>query len=415
MYISEATLTNFRGLQVLPISFEQGSKALDFPNVTLIVGRNGSGKTSILRGLAIGLIGWALEGYRSYYNVHHGAMFALIDLFVEPSSKNENVLCRGSRKIVQEIKSYGTIEKIADKDFPTAEFLRVMRDELDPRLFIAGYGASRQVELREYDAASRRQLRHARYARVASLLDAHYTLVPFGSWVPKLEKKNREQVAQIINGLMPAEALKFDPGAKDELYFLSGKNRLPFAALSDGYQAFLGWVGDLLYHLNECSTGRTSLDKMTGIVLVDEIDLHLHPRWQQEVVGKLARAFPKLQFILTTHSPLVVGSVQAKNVRVLQESKGEILISTLDQEVRGLTSDQVLLSPSFGLTTVREAEFMKQLAQTEQRARAGDPHAALEFNRMVAYGAGNPPAGDDIPDWVREAIKRKKRAKGGKS
>lgn len=415
MYVTEATLSNFRCLEALTVPFEHADGKIDFPRLTLLAGINGRGKTSILCGLAIGLMGWALEGYRSYYNVYRGADQAIIDIFVDPSSDDELALFDSDTEFTLAITSYDTIEKIADEEFPP-ELLPVMRDERDPRLFIAGYGASRQVETEAYDPGIRKQLGHARYRRVASLLLPHYTLVPFGSWLPKLDKKGRDKIGKIVNKLLPDDGLKFDPNAKNELYFYreKGKN-LPFAVLSDGYKAFLGWVGDLLFHLQECSTGRTPIDEMPGIVLVDEIDLHLHPRWQQEVVGKLVRAFPKLQFILTTHSPLVVGSVQKSNVRVLHETMGVIEISTLEQEVRGLTSDQILLSPSFGLTAVREAEFMKELRKTEKLARAGDRRAALQFNQMVAYGAGSPPSDDDMPDWVREVITRKKRASGGKS
>jgi hypothetical protein len=153
---------------------------------------------------------------------------------------------------------------------------------------------------------------------------------------------------------------------------------------------------------------------MAGLVLVDEIDLHLHPTWQQEVIGKLARAFPRLQFIFTTHSPLVVGSVERENVRILQETDGHVRVTTPAEEVRGLTSDQILLSPSFGLTSVREAQFMQELQQTEAKARSGDAEAALRFHHMVAYGAAAAPplSSEEPPEWVREAAARKRSSRG---
>jgi len=101
---------------------------------------------------------------------------------------------------------------------------------------------------------------------------------------------------------------------------------------------------------------------------------------------------------VTTHSPLVVGSVERENVRILQETRGTIRVTTPPQEVRGLTSDQILLSPSFGLTSVREARFMQELKQTEEKARSGDPQAALKFNQMVAFGAAAaPPLSNEEP------------------
>ena len=89
---------------------------------------------------------------------------------------------------------------------------------------------------------------------------------------------------------------------------------LPFGTLSDGYRAYLGLVADLIYHLQMNCPHGGNLTDMTGIVLVDDIDLHLHPKWQRTVVPHLAGTFPRLQFILTTHSPLVTGTLHADNV-----------------------------------------------------------------------------------------------------
>ncbi|MBK8563034.1 MAG: AAA family ATPase [Saprospiraceae bacterium] len=58
-----------------------------------------------------------------------------------------------------------------------------------------------------------------------------------------------------------------------------------------------------------------------GIVIIDEIDLHLHPRWQRKIVRKLTEVFPKLQFIITTHSPLILGSIRSENIRLLDDGQ----------------------------------------------------------------------------------------------
>ena len=73
-----------------------------------------------------------------------------------------------------------------------------------------------------------------------------------------------------------------------------------------GYRAYIGWIADLLYHIcMGAPSGRKLIDNR-GIVLVDEIDLHLHPRWQVSLIPKLKQVFPKLQFVATTHSPMVL-------------------------------------------------------------------------------------------------------------
>jgi hypothetical protein len=79
---------------------------------------------------------------------------------------------------------------------------------------------------------------------------------------------------------------------RGEYLFQIRKIKVPFSALSDGYKAFIGWVGDLLYHVSVgCPAGKKLVDNC-GVVLVDEIDLHIHPEWQPTIIPTLARSLP---------------------------------------------------------------------------------------------------------------------------
>lgn len=100
--------------------------------------------------------------------------------------------------------------------------------------------------------------------------------------------------------------------------------RLPITMMSDGVRNMIAMVADLAYrcvrlnpHLGESATAETP-----GIVLIDEVDLHLHPRWQQLIVGQLQAAFPKMQFIFSTHSPHVLSAIDADTIRVLHLNDG---------------------------------------------------------------------------------------------
>jgi len=91
----------------------------------------------------------------------------------------------------------------------------------------------------------------------------------------------------------------------------SGK-KLPFNLLSDGYRNIIGMVADIAFRmaaLNPFLEGDV-IKETTGVVLIDEIDLHLHPEWQRKIIGDLKRVFPKIQFIVTTHSPFIVQSLE---------------------------------------------------------------------------------------------------------
>ncbi len=85
---------------------------------------------------------------------------------------------------------------------------------------------------------------------------------------------------------------------------------VPISYLSDGYQDVIGIVSDIAYRMAilNPNLGEDILDKTPGIVLIDEIEVHLHPRWQQKILNGLKDIFPSVQFIVTTHSPMIVGS-----------------------------------------------------------------------------------------------------------
>jgi predicted ATP-binding protein involved in virulence len=122
------------------------------------------------------------------------------------------------------------------------------------------------------------------------------------------------------------------------------------------------------------------------VVMVDDIDLHLHPKWQRIVVPRLAKAFPKLQFILTTHSPLVAGTVHAANVRVI----GKNQVHQFDERLHGLSVDQILSSPYFGYTKPRSDAAEKKLKELLQGPiDEGDAGPALKFLKALA---GDDPA-----------------------
>lgn len=107
---------------------------------------------------------------------------------------------------------------------------------------------------------------------------------------------------------------------EDEIRVAFGDSKiLPFRMLSDGYRNAIGMVADIAFraavlnpHLEESAALETP-----GIVLIDELDLHLHPKWQQRIVEDLKRTFPKIQFITTTHSPFIIQSLDVGELRVL--------------------------------------------------------------------------------------------------
>ncbi|MFC4474042.1 AAA family ATPase [Comamonas denitrificans] len=108
--------------------------------------------------------------------------------------------------------------------------------------------------------------------------------------------------------------------------------------LSDGEKCLLALVGDLARRLSLLNTDKDNPLHGEGVVLVDEIDLHLHPRWQRSVVASLERTFPNCQFIITTHSPQVVGELPPEAVLLLRDGK---FLGHAERSL-GLSSGEVL-------------------------------------------------------------------------
>jgi predicted ATP-binding protein involved in virulence len=96
-----------------------------------------------------------------------------------------------------------------------------------------------------------------------------------------------------------------------------------WSELSDGFHVFLALIGDIARRsvmLNESDGGKAP-ERAEGVILIDEIDLHLHPQWQRIVLEGLRKAFPKLQFVVSTHSPQVLSSTQNRQVRRLEDGR----------------------------------------------------------------------------------------------
>ncbi len=117
---------------------------------------------------------------------------------------------------------------------------------------------------------------------------------------------------------------------------------LDFEQLSSGERSLLALVADIARRISIANPeSKSPLTEGTGIVLIDEIDLHLHPRWQRKVIGRLTETFPKLQFIVTTHSPLILGSVRSENIRLLDDGQVFSVPETMGQSV-GVIIKQIM-------------------------------------------------------------------------
>jgi predicted ATPase len=369
----------------------------ELDNVNLVLGDNGGGKSSVLRALAIAMLAPALteSGFVPYRLVRRGGKEKMpvvssllrVDAMRSPGEDIPELGRLRKFELLARIdqRGQGNQDRLHLEHTPASPVIDALGDDYSQAFFVVGYGATRRVETGDYSESSARRSRGLRYQRIAGLFEDHLALRPLQSWLVRLKNggsQKYEDVIRQLNRVLP-DAVRFT-GEFDEvegqfLFDFEG-TRTPFSALSDGYKAFIGWVGDLLGHLSDVATTRRGIGQVSGIVLVDEIDLHLHPAWQRTVVPALAMAFPNLQFVFTSHSPLIASTVKKENVFVTDVAPtGTATIKQLKENVYGRSAEQLLLSSYFGLTSTRAESFQQESEQLFSKAAEGDSSAALDY------------------------------------
>jgi hypothetical protein len=376
MYVEEVVLQDFGAIAASQVPFVHPGTAeatgLRLPNVNLVVGANGSGKSTVLKAIAA-----VLDVARSSRTPEGASGWPRIG---------------GTRDAVARLRLSSTDDAA---EFDRQFALRIPRDdpadltvtvgaagsELEPAEFMVAYGSFRGT--RDVGFVGNEVV-----DRVPHLLFENAELVPLEQWFP--EARHRDEAVGLLNGLLPDDINCLEQPDRDGHVLAQRGIALPIGALSDGVRSFLAWMGDLVAQLD--GIAERSIVDVEGIVLVDEIDQRMHPRWQQMVLPRLGSTFPALQFICTAHSPLLPSGLQRENLILVDPDpdfpgEGATRASRLTTEdVYGRTADQVLESSYFGLPSTRSEPFWEELRALAGRAQTkrGGRQAALEFMRRLA-------------------------------
>src|SRR5262249_6375609 len=393
--------------------------AVLYPNINLVLGNNGMGKSAFLKAIALGCLGPTVRdsGIFPYRFVRREPGSADVTAEIKRKLKvpGKPLTMPSTRSIIKSVFIAHPQDRVPKRtsrlissvridrraDLESLQFLKrpdskawnsIFRDDVDAFFFV-GYGASRRTEERSnVDQSARRRKGSLRAQRVRSLFEDDATLIPLSFWLPAYSKDHPDrgvEVVNLMNAITGPDHYRFTGELERDEYLFQRQDQLvPFPALSDGYRAFFGWISDLLYHVCQSAPPGTPLVKNRGIVMIDEIDLHLHPSWQMEILPSLSRSMPNLQFIVTSHSPLVAGSLQWINLIALEQgdSQSSVLLRK-EVAVHGLDADQVLLTPFFSLNTTRTGPRGARLNELRDRARQGDREAAMKVMYELSRGS----------------------------
>ena len=417
MYVERVRLENIRGFT--------GGRNVDLrlpsPGWTVIAGRNGSGKTSLLRAIALAVAGpdvarslvpdfakWvssrSVEGSVFLGLAYDAALDSgtrLPALFDTPRTTGVELVWSGADQ-----------RSLFAENQPTLNG-RVRGDS--KRLwqpnpvgwFCAAYGPFRRLAGGARDA-QKLMRSHGPVARLASLFDEDASLAEGVGWLidqhlrslegkPGAEKLKDVALRVLGDGLLP-DGYRIEGVDSDGLWVEHDDHQFPLREMSDGYRTVTALVVDLIKQINDCFgelpvevvDGR-SVITAPGTVIIDKVDAHLHVSWQKRIGTWLKEHFPRIQFIVTTHSPYVCQAADPGGLIRLSgpdvDEPPRVVSTDLYERIVYGTGDDAVLSELFGLDTPyspRAVELREQLAELEFRVAAGqaDDSEVARWNEL---------------------------------
>lgn len=381
MRIDHLHVKNFKGFQDKEFSLH--------PQFNLIVGVNGTGKTSVLDALSIAIGSWFL-GIRGYdtrpirsQEVHLASFEAenshdngrqTVGLHWEPQypcsveavgealgnrlSWLRSLNTPGGRTTYGEATAIKNLVANADAS------VRLGEEIILP--LISYYGTGRlwdvpreQAQVKDEKAITQKEVL-SRFAGYRNSIDPRLSVAELVRWIARQSWISYQQGSQptllyevvqkaIVGCVEGATHLYFDASFGEVIVEIN-QGRQPFNNLSDGQRCMLAMVGDMAQKAAALNPhlGDKALEETPGVVLIDELDLHLHPKWQRRIVEDLRRTFPKIQFVATSHSPFLIQSLRSGEELILLDGQptaqvANMTVEEIAQGIMGVANPQVSL------------------------------------------------------------------------
>jgi predicted ATP-binding protein involved in virulence len=399
--ISEVSVNNFRGYSHFRVPLHH--------SLSVLVGENGAGKTSILEAVACGLgpfltampdaKGKLIKKSDIHVNTNGIASYARITIETT-SSLSWDLVAKGAG--AAEAPKLGTAA--------LTTYARQLVDSQSEFPLIAYYGTSRALTPTNSKVAINPFEKEIRGEGYDSALDAKVNYGIIKNWFSKIEVdelRKRDElrdhlfihpakrlVSETVYRIVDrATSLEFDKNSNDVVVHWKNEKgecvKLTLEQLSEGYRNMVALTIDLVrraYLLNPTSDDPLAV---TGIVLIDEIELHLHPRWQQRVLNDLTNLFKNIQFIVTTHSPQVLTTVHSDSIRIVSADASEAQLLT-GTSTYGSESTRMLEEVLGGKSRPQHIEIVKKLNRYTELVELNkwDTAEALELKRALYQWGG---------------------------
>ncbi len=390
MYLRQLTVRNCKLVRELMLGLDDG----EHPRMwTMLVAENGLCKTSLLRCIAAAAMGpeiasgladvssfpdkrpsrGELEIHATFSfsdERHHRRTYPGLAGADAPPALTSSLYARSGHTLFRGQSGYASAYR-AGPNLATMSPRLTVHDS-DPRFllplsearsaglrdwFVAAYGVGRILQ----SAASGPPATNQGSDRVASLFH-HETAVLGTRFADLFESERSRHFAEalrdafvdgeILPGVENVE-LRGKGGVRTAADLVEGHRfglragqtilKLPATWLSQGYQAIISLVADIVGQVWLEANAEVPLSEMEGLVLIDEIDLHLHPKWQTRLVTSLRKAFPRMQFIATTHSPMMLSGMRQNEVFILRQdpSTGDVAIEPASESPQLLTASDL--------------------------------------------------------------------------
>jgi predicted ATP-binding protein involved in virulence len=349
----------FKDKQILDLSDGDG----DYSQWTIILGDNGTGKTTLLR-----VLDRMQPVENQFSNKHSDILVSNPAYAIEFKLKNNGFYSSHVKLFIKnnKEKAYLAINKKEDSF--------QMTGHRDINSYLLSYGASRRMSKNPNVSKIEENLN-----KTTSLFDESIDLINAEEWYlqkflayttseKSIKNKLENQLILIKKMLIDFLPDVLDVGItqiknvndKSSLEVkISEKEWINLRDLSFGYQTLTALIVDIASKMMEQYPNSNKPLEEPVIVLIDEIDLHLHPKWQRTVIDKLSENFPKAQFIATSHSPLIVQAAQDRNANIVvcRKEGDKVIIDNNPDEVKGWRIDQILISDLFDTGSSQSKEI----------------------------------------------------------